>query len=178
MNSPDAHLAGPIPVGPILVGVGSNLPGERFATPRAACEAAARALEEEGLRVTARSRWFESAPVPVSDQPWYVNGVLSVATALPPDDVLALLHRVEARFGRIRRERNEARVIDLDLLAYGSLLRDDPPPVLPHPRLHQRAFVLLPLQDVAPDWTHPRLGTGIAELVAALPPGQAIRPVA
>ncbi|HYE52093.1 MAG TPA: 2-amino-4-hydroxy-6-hydroxymethyldihydropteridine diphosphokinase [Azospirillaceae bacterium] len=164
--------------GPILIGIGSNLPGGGFASPAEACEAAVRALEEAGVPAAARSRWFESAPVPASDQPWYVNGVLLAGTALAPEDLLARLHAVEASFGRVRQVRNEARVIDLDLLAYGGLVREGPAPVLPHPRMHQRAFVLLPLLDVAPDWRHPATGTPLRDLVAALPPGQAIRPLA
>ncbi len=120
--------------GPILIGLGANLPG-RWGPPRATCEAAVAALEAEGLRVVRRSRWYESAPVPASDQPWYVNGVIAVETGLSPEALLALLHRVEARFGRERRTRNEARVIDLDLLAYGERVNDGPaPPLLPHPR--------------------------------------------
>ena len=84
-----------------------------------------------------------------------MNGVAVVETSLPPGDLLALLHEIERRFGRERREVNAARILDLDLIAYGDLVRTDAPPLLPHPRLHERAFVLLPLADVAPDWRHP-----------------------
>ncbi|MBX6322526.1 MAG: 2-amino-4-hydroxy-6-hydroxymethyldihydropteridine diphosphokinase [Rhodospirillaceae bacterium] len=162
---------------PILIGLGANLPS-RFGPPRATCEAAVAALEAEGLRVVRRSRWYESAPVPASDQPWYVNGVVEVETALTPEALLALLHRVEACFGRERRERNEPRVIDLDLLAYGSRVNDGPaPPLLPHPRAVERGFVLLPLRDVAPDWVDPRSGRPLDALIAALPARQITRPL-
>ena len=125
-----------------------------------------------------RSRFYKSAPVPVSDQPWYVNAVASVATELPPRELLALLHRVEARFGRARRERNEARPLDLDLLAYNDRIEagEGGGPILPHPRLHERGFVLLPLAEVAPGWRHPVSGKSVAELIAALPPGQSAAP--
>jgi 2-amino-4-hydroxy-6-hydroxymethyldihydropteridine diphosphokinase len=163
--------------GPILIGLGANLPG-RHGSPRQACEAALTMLEAEGVRVVRRSRWYESAPVPPSGQPWYVNGVVAVETALAPADLLALLHRIEAAFGRERRERNEARVLDLDLLAYGTRVNDGPgSPLLPHPRLAERAFVLLPLAEVAPGWIDPRSGRPVADLIAALPAGQTAKPM-
>ena len=108
----------------------------------------------------------------------FVNAVAEVATDLGPEALLALLHSVEERFGRVRRERNEARVLDLDLLAFGDLVTDTPGGlVLPHPRLHLRAFVLLPLADLAPGWRHPATGRPIRELIAELPAGQEARPI-
>ena len=161
----------------ILIGIGANLPSAAHGPPRATCEAALAALRARGLRVLRRSRWYESAPVPPSDQPWYVNGVARVETALPPPALLALLHDIERDFGRERREINAARVIDLDLLAYGDRVESGPP-ALPHPRLHERAFVLLPLAEVAPNWRHPATGRSVAALIAALAPDQAARPLA
>jgi 2-amino-4-hydroxy-6-hydroxymethyldihydropteridine diphosphokinase len=159
----------------ILVGVGSNLSDERHGAPIDVCRAALERIEGPDLRIEARSRWYRTAPVPVSDQPWFVNAVVAVRTALPPAGLLALLHEVEAEFGRVRRLRNEARVLDLDLLAYGDLVsQGGAGPVLPHPRLHERAFVLLPLADVAPGWRHPVTGAGLAEMTARLPAGQDI----
>jgi 2-amino-4-hydroxy-6-hydroxymethyldihydropteridine diphosphokinase len=135
------------------------------------------ALSRRGLRVVRRSRWFESAPVPASDQPWFVNGVAVVETSLSPADLLALLHEIERRFGRERREVNAARILDLDLIAYGDLVRTDSPPLLPHPRLHERAFVLLPLADVVPEWRHPADGRTLSAMIRALPAEQSIRPL-
>ena len=164
--------------GPILIGLGANLPSPEHGPPVATLEAAVAALAARGLAIRARSRWWESAPVPVSDQPWYVNGVASVTSALTPQDLLARLHEIEAEFGRVRGERNEARVLDLDLLAYGELVLAEPGGiVLPHPRLAERAFVLLPLAEVAPDWRHPATGLDIRHMLANLPPGQAVRPL-
>jgi len=160
----------------ILIGIGSNLGGAAFGTPRAACEAALTALSGQGVRILSRSPWFETAPVPLSDQPWFVNGVAAVETDLDAPGLLGLLHDVETAFGRVRRARNEARVIDLDMLDYrGGIRAADP--VLPHPRMTDRAFVLLPLRAVVPTWRHPVTGQGIDDLVAALPPGQMIRPL-
>jgi 2-amino-4-hydroxy-6-hydroxymethyldihydropteridine diphosphokinase len=153
----------------ILLGLGANEPSAA-GPPQATLEAALAMLAAEGVSVVRRSRWYRTAPVPASDQPWFVNGIAAVATDRPPEDLLALLHRIEARFGRTRRERNEARPLDLDLLAYDDLVRGDgEPPILPHPRLNERAFVLLPLHEVAPGWRHPVLGQTVEELVAALP---------
>src|SRR5579859_4168933 len=104
--------------GLILIGLGANLPsiyGEPPATLRAALDRLAAA----GVKIGRRSRFWHSAPVPVSDQPWYVNAVAAVETDLPPERLLALLHEVEAEFGRVRGIVNAPRLIDLDLLAYG-----------------------------------------------------------
>jgi 2-amino-4-hydroxy-6-hydroxymethyldihydropteridine diphosphokinase len=164
----------------ILIGLGANLASPEFGAPTASLEAALRMLQESGVRIVARSRWYRSAPVPASSQPWFVNGVVAVETALDPTALLALLHQIEARFGRVRRERNAARVLDLDLLDYAGRVSDPagPPPILPHPRLGERAFVLLPLAEVAPHWRHPRSGTDVETLLAGLPPGQAAGPMA
>jgi 2-amino-4-hydroxy-6-hydroxymethyldihydropteridine diphosphokinase len=156
----------------ILIGLGANLPSAA-GPPAATLAAALAALGAAGVAIERRSPWYRSAPLPAGDQPWYVNAVAVARTGLGPAALLALLHRVEASFGRTRHRRNEARVLDLDLLDYDGLVRDDPP-VLPHPRLHERAFVLLPLRDVAPEWRHPIDGAGVAELIAALPADQSI----
>jgi 2-amino-4-hydroxy-6-hydroxymethyldihydropteridine diphosphokinase len=162
----------------ILLGLGANLPSAHHGRPEATLAAALAALAAEGVAVERLSPWYRSAPVPAADnQPWYVNGVAAVTTRLAPEALLALLHRVERRFGRVRRERNEPRVLDLDLLDYDGLVQSGGA-VLPHPRLHERAFVLLPLREVAPGWCHPTLERGVAELIAALPPGQQVERLA
>jgi 2-amino-4-hydroxy-6-hydroxymethyldihydropteridine diphosphokinase len=153
----------------ILLGLGANLDHPHYGSPRKTLEAALEALQQGGVAILARSRWYRSQPVPPSDQPWFVNAVASVETGLSPAALLAKLHEIEARFGRVRHERNEARVLDLDLLAYHD--RVSAPgevPVLPHPRLAERAFVVLPLLEVAPDWRHPESGLSAAELARGL----------
>ena len=162
----------------IFIGVGSNLPSERYGSPLETCRAALTAVEAAGVAIRRRSRWYESAPVPPSGQPWFVNAVAEVETGLQPDALLAVLHGIDEKFGRVRRERNEARILDLDLLAYDDMVRNSPSgPVLPHPRMKDRAFVLLPLAELAPGWRHPVTGARISDLVAALPPDQVARPV-
>jgi 2-amino-4-hydroxy-6-hydroxymethyldihydropteridine diphosphokinase len=162
----------------ILIGLGANLPSAA-GEPRTTLEAALAQLGRDGVRVVARSRWYRSAPVPHAAQPDYVNAVASVETALEPRDLLALLHRIEQEFGRARGAANAARTLDLDLLAYHERVSEggEGAPILPHPRLHQRAFVLLPLAEIAPDWRHPRLGRTVRELAADLPPGQDAAPL-
>jgi len=155
----------------VFLGIGGNLACDRLGPPRAVMDAAVAALGAAGIAVRRRSRWYRSAPVPASSQPPFVNGVLQVETALTPAALMAALHGLEARFGRVRSAPNAARILDLDLLAYGSVLAAEPGGLqLPHPRLHLRTFVLLPLAEVAPGWRHPRLGLTAGELLAALPP--------
>jgi 2-amino-4-hydroxy-6-hydroxymethyldihydropteridine diphosphokinase len=166
----------------ILIAIGANLDHPRFGPPLATCEAALAALEEGGVTVLQCSRWYRSAPVPASDQPWFVNGVAELDWPGTAEELLALLHRVEAEFGRVRLKRWEARVLDLDLLAFGDAVIGWPPEgeglTVPHPRLHERLFVLCPLNDLAPGWRHPVFGRTAAELLASLPSGQGIEPLA
>jgi 2-amino-4-hydroxy-6-hydroxymethyldihydropteridine diphosphokinase len=157
----------------ILIGLGANLPS-RFGPPRESLDAALQALDRRGVSIVRRSRWWRSQPVPISDQPWFVNGVAAVETALAPEDLLAMLHGIEAEFGRVRSVVNAARLLDLDLLAYGRLIIDGAALVCPHPRLQQRAFVLMPLADIAADWRDPRDGRDLPTMIAALPPDQKI----
>jgi 2-amino-4-hydroxy-6-hydroxymethyldihydropteridine diphosphokinase len=145
----------------ILIAIGGNLPRPDGAPPLETCREAVRALAElPGYRLEEVSRWYETTPVPPSDQPNYINGVVRLArvpeSAAAPESLLAALQAIEARFGRRRADLNAARTLDLDLIAMDALVRDEPDPILPHPRAHLRAFVLLPLLDVAPDWVHPR----------------------
>ena len=103
----------------LLIGLGANLTPDGYATPQAGCEAAMVMLGDLGVNVTRMSRWYESAPVPPSDQPWYLNAVAEAVTSFDAAQTLAVMHQVESDFGRVRSVRNAARVLDLDLLDFG-----------------------------------------------------------
>jgi 2-amino-4-hydroxy-6-hydroxymethyldihydropteridine diphosphokinase len=154
-----------------VVALGANL-GDPTAT-------FARALELIGRdigTVAARSTWRETPALvhpddPVREHPPYLNGVVLVDTGLEAEEVLKRLHAVERALGRDRTKEAlpwQPRTIDLDLVALGEEMRDGPGLVLPHPRMHQRDFVLTPLVEVWPDWRHPRLGRTAQELLADL----------
>ncbi len=155
----------------ILIGLGANLPTRDGTSPKDSLLRAFDILKAKGIRVKATSPFYKSAPVPASDQPWFVNAVAEIETPLIPGEVLGILHAIEAEMGRTRRIKNEARVIDLDLLDYNSrvLSQGEAGLVLPHPRMHLRHFVLQPLCDLAPGWRHPVSGKTAAELLAELP---------
>ena len=155
----------------IFVALGANLPS-RFGTPYQTLQAARRVMQEKGIHITASSDTWLTAPVPISDQPWYHNEVVKVETALSAFRLLETLQDIENDFGRVRTVRNAPRLLDLDLIAYDDEILDKPELIVPHPRMHRRAFVLLPLQEIAPDWVHPLLQQDIASLVAALPADQ------
>jgi 2-amino-4-hydroxy-6-hydroxymethyldihydropteridine diphosphokinase len=160
-----------------LISVGANLFGPDGASPRMACERALLRLAAlPGLTLAARSRWFSTAPVPPSGQPRYINGVVRLEGQAAPADLMQALQAIEAAAGRRRGAPDAARTLDLDIIDMAGLVRDEPDPILPHPRAHLRLFVLLPLRDVAPLWVHPRLGRSVGELIAALP-GQDVRPL-
>lgn len=147
---------------PIVLALGSNL-SSRAGGPRATLEAALRMLEQEGMHILRRSSWHRTRPVPPSAQPAYLNGVVLAWSMLRPKALLASLHRIERRFGRMRRTRNEPRILDLDLIDYRSLVSPGggDEPVLPHPRVMDRPFVLGPLAEICPAWRHPVTGQRI-----------------
>ena len=165
----------------ILAALGGNLPVSGIGTPRDVLIAAAQALDTNDINVIDLSPWYQTVPVPASDQPDFINGVISLETALSAAGLLARFHEIEDAFGRIRGVANAARTLDIDLLDYRGTVVGSPdvPPggqdglTLPHPRLQDRAFVLMPLYDLAPYWIDPRDGRSIGELIDRLPPGQA-----
>lgn len=164
-------------VASIIIGIGANLQHSLWGEPVNSCRTVLKLLNADGIYVIRHSRWYRSAPVPISDQPWYVNGVAEIMTDLPLRQFLAKCQEIEIRFGRIRGERNAPRTVDIDLLAAGKLCVDSEALTLPHPRLAERAFVLLPLAEIYPDWCHPVTHISISEMIKALPTKQQLFPL-
>jgi len=167
---PGGIIPGGIIPGAIFVAIGANLPGPDGAPPIATCRAAVAALDAlPGLRLRGLSRWYRTAPLPPSGQPDYINAVAHLSGNAEPAELLAALQALEARAGRSRSTPNAPRSLDLDIIAIGTLVRRAPDPIVPHPRAHERRFVLMPLAEVAPDWIHPVLARTVEALIALLP---------
>ncbi len=159
----------------VVIALGSNLAGS-YGDCEALLDAALERFSAYGLTVTARSGWWRSAAWPDPTGPAYANGVVLVETALAPRETLDALHAIEARFGRARAGVNAARTLDLDLIAYRRLIVEEPGLHLPHPRAHERLFVMGPLAEIAPGWAHPVSGETAAGLAAVARVGRDATP--
>ena len=146
-----------------VIGLGANV-GDRLANIRKAILLAG----ERAGTLVARSDVYESPPWGVADQPRFLNACAILETDLPPYDLMSELKEIEFDLGRVKRARWGPREIDLDLLLYDDLCCDDSFLTVPHPRLHERAFVLVPLAAIAPDWVHPVLKASAVQLASGL----------
>ncbi len=173
-----------------VIALGANL-SLRGNGPKVTLEQSLTAMVDSGLVIRATSRFFATPCFPAGVGPDYVNAAVLIETDLTPHEVLSLLHRIEHDFERAREQRWGMRTLDLDLVCWDDLVLPDdaeyhrwltlPPKdqvksapeqlILPHPRLQDRAFVLVPMADITPDWHHPVLGQTVMQMVAALPPG-------
>lgn len=160
----------------ILIALGANLPS-RYGSPYETLQAAKRAMQDKGITILSSSNTWLTAPVPLSDQPWYHNEMVRVRTELSPYQLLETLQEIENDFGRVRTVRNAPRLLDLDLVAYGDEILDRPELIVPHPRMHKRAFVLLPMREIAGSWEHPVLRVTLDDLIANLPKDQQAVPM-
>jgi 2-amino-4-hydroxy-6-hydroxymethyldihydropteridine diphosphokinase len=172
-----------------LIALGSNVTST-FGPPIETLMHALAQLESDSVQVLHTSRFFATPCMPKGAGPDYINAAAHLRTCLGPEDLLGVLHAIEAEFDRRRTNRWAARTLDLDLLDYAGLTHPDkaaflhwqtlPPEeqiktapdrmILPHPRIQDRAFVLVPLADIAPEWRHPVLGVTVSRMIAALAP--------
>ena len=148
----------------ILIAIGSNLNSEKYGSPEKNCIKAIQELKNFFV-INKISNFYRSEPIPYSKQSWFVNCAIEILTKTNPMKILEILFSIENSFGRIRKTKNEPRVIDLDLLAYNNQILSSKKLVIPHPRLHERNFVLFPILDLNPNWIHPILKKSVRDLV-------------
>ena len=171
-----------------IVALGANVTSA-VGKPGETLQIALKLINQKEVGVIRVSSWWRTPAFPAESGDDFVNAAAILQSDLPPADILSQLHEVEAELGRVRQKRWEPRSCDLDLIAYGDQIApdraeverlmalgltaiDQPPPdqmILPHPRMHERGFVLAPMAEVAPDWRHPILGKTTVEMLAALP---------
>ena len=152
----------------IYIGIGSNLNGKNNETPLQNCKKALVELKKE-VNICKISSWYKSEPIPVSNQPWFINGVIEISTNKSSLDLLEFILSIEEVFGRVREKKNEARILDLDIIDYKKkILYIKNKLIIPHPRMHERSFVLQPLSELNPKWMHPIKKKGIKELIRNL----------
>jgi 2-amino-4-hydroxy-6-hydroxymethyldihydropteridine diphosphokinase len=164
--------ASPAASHPVAIALGGNL-GDSLRLLDAALDDL---VQAPGLRLRARSRWWRSRAVG-PPQPDYLNGCALLDTHLPPEALLEVLQAIEGRHGRVRRERWGPRTLDLDLILYADRRLDTERLVVPHPRFRERAFVLLPLAEIAPGWIDPLTGRTVAALARQVPAQDTVRPL-
>jgi 2-amino-4-hydroxy-6-hydroxymethyldihydropteridine diphosphokinase len=160
-----------------VVSLGSNLPGE-YNSSLELLEAAVPRFPEFGFRLVQISPWWQSPAWPNPTDPDYLNGIVLVETSYAPRAALEALLRLEHAFGRARTSLNAPRTLDLDLIALGRAVICEEGLILPHPRAHERGFVMGPLAQIAPQWTHPVLGRSAQDLAQTVSVGINAKPLA
>ena len=151
----------------IVIALGANL-NSAVGPPAKTFASALGELARNGIRIDAVSALYKTPAWPDPADPQFDNAVAQIETAYSPRELMDILHKIELLYGRTRGAENAPRTLDIDLIDYHGRVEAGPP-TLPHPRVAQRGFVLLPLSEIAPDWRHPVSGLSVVELIAALP---------
>ena len=152
----------------IIIGIGGNIKSEDGDHPIKVAIKAISYLKDYSINITDQSSWYETEPIPKSDQPNFFNCIIFAKTDLKELDVLKSLHEIEYRLGRKRILVNEPRAIDLDLIDYSNKILRNKKIVIPHPRAHQRRFVMEPLAELDKNWIHPILKINIKRILNGL----------
>ncbi len=147
-----------------FIAMGANLKSNLNLTLKENLEIALNMFPDYNLNILKVSNWYKTQPLPISNQPWFINSVIKINTNKSPKELLESLQIIEKLFGRKRNILNGPRTLDLDIIDYNGLI-ENKDPILPHPRMHIRKFVLLPLQDIEPNWVHPIMKKKIEFLI-------------
>ena len=152
----------------IIIAIGGNLHSSNGLHPVEIGKKAIKSMKSMSINITKQSSWYRSDPIPKSNQPKFFNSVIVATTTLNEFDILETLHKIEDSLGRLRKDINEARVIDLDLIDYSSKIFKDKNIIIPHPRAHLRRFVMEPLFEIEKNWVHPILKLSVLEILNQL----------
>ncbi len=147
-----------------FIALGANLKRNQDLSLQENIQTALKYFPDHGISIIKISNFYRSEPYPKLNQPWYVNSVAKITTKETSENLIKNLHKIENTFGRKRNKQNESRTLDLDIIDYNGIIKTDNP-ILPHPRMHIRKFVLLPLRDVEPECVHPNFNTKINDLI-------------
>ena len=147
-----------------FIAMGANLKSNLNLTLKENLEIALNMFPDYDLNILKVSNWYKTQPIPISNQPWFINSVIKISTNKSPTELLESLQIIEKLFGRKRNIINDPRTLDLDIIDYNGLIENNDP-ILPHPRMHLRKFVLIPLQDIEPNWVHPIMNKKIEFLI-------------
>jgi 2-amino-4-hydroxy-6-hydroxymethyldihydropteridine diphosphokinase len=155
----------------VLISFGSNL-GDKKENCK---EAIRRILAVKGITILRESSFYRTEPVGKTDQDWFVNGLISVETEIPPEELMDRLLSIERTMGRVRDVKWGPRIIDLDLISCGDTVMKTEKLTLPHPEIQNRAFVLVPIRQIEPKWVHPVTGKTAGEMLNELSEGQGVQ---
>jgi len=155
----------------VLISYGSNM-GDKKENCR---EAIRRILKLKGVTILWESSFYRTDPVGIIEQDWFVNGLISVETDIPPEELLDRLLSIELQMGRVREEKWGPRLIDLDIISYGDQVMESEKLTLPHPETPNRAFVLIPIRQIEPTWIHPVTGKTAGEMLQELSEDQQVQ---